>query len=146
MGSHSFFRCQPSRPARPCFFNLCQVHLYVCWAPLHLHPSSERPWRTLVIFFKSVSCRFVAASSTRVLNRFSRCSDSRQSLLQCDPTCCLLSRHNRGAEPRLRAASRCNYFGVPKKTAARGSPLAAIGVDYNRSCSLPKPSNRISDY
>jgi hypothetical protein len=33
-----------------------------------------------------------------------------------------------------------------KKSAARGLPLAAIGLDYNRICSLPETSSTKLDY
>ena len=147
MGNRSFFRCQLSCPRWPVLFKSLPGPL-VCLlgtiaSALFIGAAPEN----FSHFFKPIFCRFVAASSTRVLIRFSSCFDSRQSLLQCDSMCCSFSRHNRSPRPRLRAASRCNRSGWPgKKTAARGSPLAAIGVDYNRSCSLPKPSNRISDY
>jgi hypothetical protein len=116
------------------FFEFRQVQLYDCWAPLHLHPSSERPRRTLVLFLKARFCRFAAASFTSVSIRFSPCFNSRQTMHQSGASRCIASRHKfrfipahaTPLQPRRRSGRQLHSRTKKRRQEDRPSPPSVL--------------------
>jgi hypothetical protein len=121
-------------PARPSGFS--------GWAFLHPTTSSEHPSITLVISLKSLPEPVCPASAHTVLLHSTRCLDPLQSVPHCAALFCLETMQPKWTNsrwPAEMAPRRWTVFEAPtcgchrifaKKTAARGSPPAAIGFDF----------------